>query len=400
MKQLPPLPDYNACLVNLANSMLAHFGAETHAPTLPMVDRYLAKDYKNVVVLLLDAMGTSILKKHFAEDSFFRAHTVGAYSSVFPPTTVAATTSVMSGLFPDEHGWLGWDCYFPELDKNVTIFRNINQLLEIGSVFATQTEATPSEITDMARRQNVAPWEDERSAADFHVGFHYLPYKNVIDQIKDAGGQAYAAMPFLEPFPQTFEAICDRITELCAAPGKKYIYSYWNEPDSTMHRTGTTSPKTHEVITALEQKVASLADSLSDTLLIVTADHGHMDSNNVVILDYPEIMDCLVRMPSIEPRTLNLFVKNECKSKFPGIFEAAYGDKFWLVPKDEVISRNLFGYGTEHPLFHDMLGDFLAIAVSDVSIFNTHLESALMPGGHAGLSQEELEIPLIVVEKD
>lgn len=117
MKQLPPLPDYNACLVNLANSMLSHFGAETHAPTLPMVDRYLAKDYKNVVVLLLDAMGTSILEKHFAEDSFFLAHTVGAYSSVFPPTTVAATTSVMSGYFPDEHGWLGWDCYIPELGK-------------------------------------------------------------------------------------------------------------------------------------------------------------------------------------------------------------------------------------------------------------------------------------------
>ncbi|MBP5185476.1 MAG: phosphodiesterase, partial [Clostridiales bacterium] len=83
MKQLPPLPDYDNCLVNLASSMLVHFGAETTAPTLPLADSYLAKDYKNVVVLLLDAMGVSILEKHLSDKVFFRSHLAGAYSSVF-----------------------------------------------------------------------------------------------------------------------------------------------------------------------------------------------------------------------------------------------------------------------------------------------------------------------------
>ena len=81
------------------------------------------------------------------------------------------------------------------------------------------------------------------------------------------------------------------------------------------------------------------------------------------------------------------------------LFEKKFGDKFWLVPKEEVIERKLFGPGTEHPQFRDKLGDFLAIAVSDTSLFNTHVEAKLMPGGHAGLSKEELEIPLIAVEK-
>ena len=49
-------PDYNNCLVNLSNSMLKHFGAETSAPTLKMADKFLEKEYKNVVVILLDAM--------------------------------------------------------------------------------------------------------------------------------------------------------------------------------------------------------------------------------------------------------------------------------------------------------------------------------------------------------
>ena len=166
-----------------------------------------------------------------------------------------------------------------------------------------------------------------------------------------------------------------------------------------MHRTGTVSKETHEIVTALEKRVEEFAEGLSDTLLFITADHGHMDSKNLCILDYPEIMKCLVRMPGIEPRALNLSIKDEYKDEFPELFEKTFGDKFWLVPKDEVIERKLFGLGTEYPKFRDKLGDFLAIAVSDTSLFNTHVEAKLMPGGHAGLTKEELEIPLIAIER-
>ena len=47
-----------------------------------------------------------------------------------------------------------------------------------------------------------------------------------------------------------------------------------------------------------------------------------------------------------------------------------------------------------------MLGDYIAISVSDAAIFLTHKEMELMPGGHAGLTKEEMEIPLIAVIKD
>ena len=137
--KLRDLPDYEHCLVNLANSILKKFGAKTTAATLPLADQYLDKDYKNVVVLLLDAMGISILEKHLVEDGFFRSHLAGAYDSVYPPTTVAATTSILSGLYPNEHGWLGWDMYYPQLDKNVTVFTNQEQLLENTGALPTDT---------------------------------------------------------------------------------------------------------------------------------------------------------------------------------------------------------------------------------------------------------------------
>ena len=123
------LPDYNNCLVNLANSVLKKFGAETTAATLPLADKVLAGNYKNVVVLLLDALGISILEKHLKPEGFFRSHLAGAFNSVYPPTTVAATTSIMSGLYPNEHGWLGWDVYYPQLDKTLLFseIQNRNQ---------------------------------------------------------------------------------------------------------------------------------------------------------------------------------------------------------------------------------------------------------------------------------
>ena len=52
-------PDYDNCLVNLANSILKGFGAETSAATLPAADQFLAGGRRNVVLLLLDAMGSN-----------------------------------------------------------------------------------------------------------------------------------------------------------------------------------------------------------------------------------------------------------------------------------------------------------------------------------------------------
>ncbi len=390
-KKLSALPDYNNCLVNLSNSILRKFGAETTAASLPLADRFLDGKYRNVVLLILDALGTSIIEKHLEKDGFFRSHLAGSFDSVYPPTTVAATTSILSGSYPDEHGWLGWDVYYPQIDKNVTVFTNAEQIRE-------KEKAVPTAVyPDGRERWAEDSLEQVLPAADYNVGFRYTPYKNIIEKIKEAGGDAYAAMPFLPPYPQSMEAILDRVESLCSEPGGKFIYAYWNEPDTTMHKTGTESPETHKMVTELEKMVEKTVSGLSDTLFLITADHGHIDSKNCCLLDYPDIMNCLVRQPSFEPRTLNLFVKEEYKESFPAIFNRHFGDSFMLLTRDEVMAGRLFGIGKDRDALEDMIGDYVALAVSDKSIFNTHIEAQEMPGGHAGLTREEMTIPLIVI---
>lgn len=363
------LPDYTDCITNLAGSVLEKFGIrEEGRQGLKKLNPYLEKDYENIVVILLDGMGTSIVEKNLDPDGFFRTHMRGSYSSVFPPTTVAATTSMLSGLNPCRHGWLGWDCYFPKLNKNVTVFTNTESGTDIP-------------------------------AADFPVAATYCGYESIASMIRAGGGQAYEVTPFMEPFPQDFEEICRRIKSLCERPGKKYLYAYWTEPDHTMHEKGCYGDESVRVIRKLEEQVEALCEELENTLVIVTADHGHADSDGVAIVDYPRIMECLVRMPSIEPRALNLFVKEEKKEQFEYEFRKEFAKKFLLWTREEVLRSKIFGTGARHPDFPEMLGDYLAIAVSDLSVYNTREEADSFIGVHAGLTKDEMLIPLIVIER-
>ena len=408
-------PDYKDCIAGIPNSILKSRGLETKRSTLDLLDEHLeGKDYENIVVILLDGMGKNIMDANLPRNGFFNSHLAGTLSSTFPPTTVAATTSILSGMEPCEHGWLGWDCYYPQIDKNVTVFLN----KETGT---------------------------DKQAENYNVASRYCGYESAVDRLVKSGRQGYMATPFAEPFPDSFEKICDRIEKLCGQPGKKYIYSYWSEPDHTMHEKGCFCEETKELLRKLERQVEELCKRLGEqkifekeeisnkelpdkvfqvedkavavnfekekcelkaneashkkrTLVIVTADHGHIDTKGVSLTDYPGICECLSRLPSIEPRALNFFIKPGMEEQFVNEFNRKFSEKFMLLTKKEVLEKKLFGEGAEHPAFRDMLGDYLAVAIGDLCIYNTRKEADFFIGSHAGLTEEEMTIPLILIE--
>lgn len=147
----------------------------------------------------------------------------------------------------------------------------------------------------------------------------------------------------------------------------------------------------------LEAHVESLAKELetepTDSLIIVTADHGHIDNRQVWLRDYPQLYECLEREPSLEPRVLNLFVKPEKEDFFVQEFNKTFGDDFDLFPVEEVIKRKLFGNGQPHPNFRSMLGNYLAIAKGNLSIMTV---DETFIGMHGSLTEDEMLIPLII----
>lgn len=363
-------PEYNHSIVNLTNSILKYYGVENPHDTLPEADEALAKqEYKNVVLMVFDAMGTYNLERILAQESFFRKHQKATISSVFPPTTVAATTSLDSGLYPSEHSWLGWSLHFHEINDNVNVFINTNDRGE--------------------------------SVADYFVAGKYIPYQSVIEKINATGKiKADSVSRFGTCYAETLDDIVDETTRLCGESGKHYLYTYLNEPDSTMHKQGIDSMAVVDWIIKIEQAVRKLSSQVEDTLILVTADHGHIDNRTcVAIQDYPELLSTLKWLPSIEPRALSLFVKEGEEERFKTEFLKHFHRDFILLSKEEVLEAKLFGDGAEHPHFQEFLGDYLAIGTGDVSIFNSREEAQEFIGIHAGLTQAEMEVPLIIIDE-
>lgn len=361
--------NYDKSLVSLASSVLEHFSAKREHPTLNVFDKLLAKKrYKNVVVMLFDGMGTEILKKHAESAPFLLAHLRDTISSVFPPTTTAATTSIQSGLTPLEHGWLGWSVYFKELGRAVNLFPN----------------------TDFVTNEPIQ---------EYNAGKTIIPYKSVEEKINEAGKyKAYFISRHANIHIDTLDELVDKTIELCQKDEEKYIYTYWNQPDFDMHDLGTNHEKIARQIKLINDIVEGLCNTLEDTLLVVTADHGLKDINWVTLQDYPDILECLEHIPCIESRALTFFVKEGMQDIFVERFNLHFGNKYTLLSKDDVLSEGIFGSGTPHAKFDDFIGDYLAIATSDLAIEPRAFGEFVFNAMHAGYTDDEMNVPFIAVE--
>lgn len=363
--------NYDKSLLSLTSSILKHFGVDVRHKTLPEADRLLAKNYKSVVLMLFDGMGKAILEKHLDENSFLRCRIVDTLSSVFPPTTTAATTTVKSGLSPLEHGWLGWTLHFDELNKNVSLFPN-------------------------------TLFRSDEKAADFHVAEKFLPYESVFDKIRRATNgevEAYEVSKFSEFAVSSVDEICAHVQNLCAQDGRKYIYTYWKEPDYSMHEYGTEHGIVHENVREINAKVEQMCQVLKDTLVIVTADHGLIDTKWEFLPEYDDVMQCLADMPTVESRAMSFFVKQGMHEQFEKAFNEHFSKYYHLFTHEQAFEEKLFGDGIANKLTESFVGDYFAVAVSDVSLEVQARTADVFKAVHAGGTAQEYEVPLIVFEK-
>lgn len=370
---------------------MQYFGLHPYHSTLPELDSVLAKDYRNVVFIFFDGMGMYNLEMCLPADSFLRTHMYKQITSVYPPTTVAATTAFYSGLEPCESGWLGWTQYFKEVDKNDTVFFN--------------TDDGGNQITNYP------------DANKMTIAQKYCPYTPIVQQINEHNATksedkvtACAVSPFGDVKYSKFEDLFTSIEDLCAKPGRHYLECYNNEPDSTMHKEGVDSIKVKHIIKKINKSVEKMCKNINarnpgETVFIICADHGHINSETAVITDYPEIMECLKRLPSLEPRTPSFFVKEGMLKKFCELFKREFGNDFMLLTKQEVLEKHIFGNGGNEVLlktqfaekkpYKDFIGDYVAFAIGSRTIFNS--KKSVLKGVHAGFTKEEIMIPLIIV---
>jgi hypothetical protein len=368
-------PDYQNSILNLVSSLLHSYGAPCAHGSLPDLDQLFARPIKNKILLILDGCGSEFLRRQLPADGFLRSHYKRDLSSVYPCTTTAATTSMLSGLSPLEHGWLGWSPWIREYGRIIDLFLDRDSL----------SGAT------------IAP-----SAAPL-----LLPYEDIIPQIERyAEGlvQCHKVLPSYDPHGvNSFSEMIGRIREYSQLAGPQLIMAYWHEPDTLMHNEGPYSETVRHEMLLYDRQLADLMAELDDTLLVVTADHGQVAVTREIFIDeHPAVHDCLVVPPTLETRATSFFVKTHRRQEFVAAFNDLLGDCFLLMPREEVLARGLFGPGQAHHRVDDFLGDYLACATGQTiiryhSLFNRPRFS--FKGHHAGLCPEEMLVPLIIVQK-
>lgn len=388
------LPDYRAgSIVNLMVSLRLGLGgtsgaaaASLYAP-LPCLPPEDVAAHRNVVLLVIDGMGYEFLMSGDSAPALKR-HLRGRITSVFPPTTASAITTFLTGAAPQQHGLTGWFMYFKEL----------------GAVCAV-LPGTP--------RYGKAPFSHE--GLDPVAFFGHRPFFEALPV------PAYVIQPdYLthSDFSRAHSGRAERrgyrdmrglFREIRRAVKgdrhAKYVYAYWAGLDSLGHDLGIGSAQAGEHLAWLDAQFDALCTDLAgtDTLLLVTADHGQVDvsaGGQIWVADHPGLAEALVLPLCGEPRVAYCYVRPDGCRSFEDYVGTRLGAAAELMPSRNLLRRGAFGLGEPHPRLAERIGDY-ALVMREGYVIRDRLFGEEPPchvGVHGGVSEAELYVPLIACE--
>ena len=372
-------PDYSGNgFVNLVASLVeARGGAPRHAPLagLPPAELRAAT---NIVFLIADGLGDNYLCANGAGGAIAR-HRRGRISAVFPSTTASAITTSFTGATPIEHGLTGWFTYFPEaacVGAPLPFLRR-GEKASLG-VAPERIFAEPPLFDTLATRALVVSWRTiiDSTYNAFHCGrAERLAY----DDLQGFVEQAVAAVK--------------------SGPGRKLVYAYWPEFDALSHRYGVASAEVRAHFDALDAAFGELLARVagSDTILVLTADHGFIDCPPEESLELTPELSSLLRFPLCGERRV-AFCHVHDQEVFSRKAKKYFGNRADIRPSRELQDEGWFGPGRAHPRFAQRIGDVALLmrgrgTVKDwVPGESRHLHI----GNHGGTSEDEMHIPLVV----
>ena len=358
--------NYKNNIVNFTSSLMKYYGQTSKYPTHALVDFILSKKYKHVAVVLLDGLGMKIIDDNMNNGSILKTHQIIKMNSVFPPTTVAATTAYQTGKAPIESGWLGWHLYLDDTHPSTVLFMN-------------------------------KAFYSEEPIEDFKVQ-DVIPNTPFYTKLRRA--KSYEIYPsFKENGVETFKDGIDRLIEITSKDEANFTYFYWDQPDGLMHQFGTTSQVVKVTLMDIEAEIERLKENLpDDTCIFITADHGQVDVKPIYMSEYPDIVDTFEKPMSGEGRFTQFYINPSLKDDFVAKFNEHFKDDFDLYTKEEFIESKISGLFEPHPSIEYSLGNFIAIAKTNY-FFEHSSKHEPFKGHHAGCTAAEMEIPLILLKR-
>ena len=383
------LPDYNGgSIVNLMSSIiLARGGQDSVYPPMTQLDLSRLSAARSLVLIVIDGLGYDYVMRSFG-GSTLRQYIKGRITSVFPSTTASAITTFLTGTAPQQHGLVGWFTYFKEIDT-------------VATVLPFQARHDRGSLTnkgiDAARLFGHVPVFDKINALSYVVTPERIAYSPF--NVSHCGAATIRPYHSLKDFFKTVHSI----TRENQHP--KYVYAYWPELDSIAHEQGIQSKAVSAHLAALDAAFKQFLIDMkgSGSTLIVTADHGIIDSGPrwcIELDDHPDLVATLSLPLCGERRAAYCYVYAEKRQAFEQYVRTELADCVSLFRGEELIEKGYFGFGEPHPHLLDRIGDYTLIMKANYTIKDwlpgerRHVHI----GTHGGLSNEEMHVPLIVIE--
>lgn len=383
------LPDYTeGSLVNLMSSLFTALSSSTNSyQHLSALSPEEIQHSKNVVLFVIDGLGYEYLIRQ-GQGSFLHQHLHSPVTSVFPSTTASAITTFMTGLAPQQHGLTGWHTWLRELGCITAVLpfrpRTGSNNFDPGKIDVHQLYGhTP--IFDLITRRSYVVAPEWIIHSEYNV--------------------AHSGSALLHGFDSLDECFANIKRIVRESEQDKYIYAYWPDFDRYSHEYGNNSSKVASHFAELDERFGQLNVALSgtDTTLLVTADHGFIDTRPELVLnlhDHPVLQETLVMPLCGEPRAAYCYVHPGKQQQFLDYIHGELQDFVELKSNQAMIDENYFGYGEPHPELLNRIGHF-ALLMKDNYVIKDRLAGEApftQIGVHGGLSQEEMIVPLVMTK--
>ncbi len=384
------LPDYGGgSIVNLMATIAGALGAD-HANSLPLRDAGLTallRQRGRIVLFVLDGLGYHRLTATLPRGAM-RAHLRGSMSSVFPSTTATAITTFLTGLAPAQHALTGWHMWFEEQAT-------------VGAILPYRTRVGDRPLSALGI--------EHHTLFDHRTFFERLPVRSysvaperivasVFNRAHSVGAQSRAHSSLEQLFDVTLNCL-HASSEPC------YVYSYFADYDSIAHEYGVESRHAARVLQRWDDAFEAFLDAAAglDVTVIVTADHGFIDSprERVIDLEQHPALRSFLRAPMCgERRAAYCYVRPGCEDAFERYVAQELVQYAWMYRSQTLIDHEWFGPGAPHARLAQRVGDYTLVMKDEWTIkqWLPGEQRHRQIGVHGGVSEAEMTVPLVVAQ--
>jgi hypothetical protein len=397
------------CFANIPSAVVRLFdpAAASALPADVFGDAAGGSAPQKVVVLLMDALGWRFvaprLERHPLLKRFVQDGVVSQLTSQFPSTTAAHITTIHTGQAVNHSGICEWTYYEPLIGRMFLPLR-----------FKVSTEREQENDLDSADLGNLLPLIPaetlyEQLAARGVTSHIHMP-SNIVSVYNSVVFRGAEQAPF-DKFGRGLQDIAQQIKQ---AEGKHYHFIYESEVDTICHRYGPTAAATERSIERMLMMVEEyLVKPLlgSETLLLITADHGQIDIDpqTVVWLDEPRFAPLLAwseRDANGQPRKFGgscrdclLYIRPEHQNEAVRLLRRELEGVARVYPIETLYAQNIFGADYSARL-QERMGTVVVLPLPGQAVWwreGTSFEYVAYRGFHGGLTRDEMEIPFMTL---